>query len=256
MVYAYDVPWDAGMLCYTADSRRSRRQFAAAPSVGMVPRFHVLGSGALPELATLVDRLIAWVEPLYAAYGYPVVFAGGLLEHTFFLAWLMPGGVVIALGGLYAGLGVMHPAPAILLGAAGFCLGDHLDFYVGRRGSKLIDRYTRGTAGQMSRWGRRGLPAIVLAYTNAIPRAALFMGGAAAGMSYSRFLALSASLALAWSTAFTLAGYFLGSNRQYLDTVLKAVGIGGQAVLLLLAAVVAVSVWRLRRGSSRRADTA
>lgn len=202
----------------------------------------------------MVDRLISWVEPLYSAYGYPVVFAGGLLEHTFFLAWLMPGGVIIALGGLYAALGVIHPVPAILLGAAGFCLGDHLDFFVGRRGSRVIDRYTRGHAGQMTQWGWRGVPAVILAYTNAIPRAALFMGGAAAGMSYARFLALSASLALVWSTTFTLAGYFLGSNRQYLDSALKAVGVGGQLVLVVLVIAVALSVWRLRRSAESGAD--
>lgn len=189
----------------------------------------------MPDLSELLERVIVWVEPLYRTYGYFVVALGALLEHTFFLAWALPGGVLVALGGLYAQSGVLSLPWVILTAMGGFVLGDHLDFFIGQRSKGILQRVSRGhTVDAGSLLTLRTLPALALAYTNAVPRTAIFMGGAASGLSYRRFLAISLSLACLWSSVYTVLGYWLGSNRQRLTGLLQTVGVGGQLILLLL----------------------
>lgn len=191
----------------------------------------------MPDLGEWIDRAIAWVEPFYKDYGYLVVLLGAMLEHTFFLAWAIPGGILVALGGLYAYEGVLYLPWTILTGIVGFVAGDHLDYVVGRSSKTFVDRATGGRRPSLEtllRW--RAVPALVLAYTNALPRAVVFMGGAASGLDYRRFLLLSVGLATFWSTAFTLLGYWLGTNRALLTTWLQRIGLGGQVILLVALA--------------------
>lgn len=207
----------------------------------------------MPNFAELLERALAWLEPFYQTWGYLVVIGGALLEHTFFLAWAMPGGILVALGGLYAQDGDLSLPLVILGGMLGFALGDHIDYFVGRRGSGVLDRLLKGRQVSASYvWSLRAIPALVLGYTNTIPRAAFFMGGAAAGLAYPRFLAISLSLAAFWSSVFSILGYWLGSNRRRLFGVLEWVG-GGPLAVLILAAVV---YYVLNRRKRRPANTA
>jgi membrane protein DedA with SNARE-associated domain len=207
----------------------------------------------MPDFGELIDRFLRWLEPFYATYGYGVVILGALLEHTFFLAWALPGGILVAIGGLYSQSGPLALPVVILCAALGFTLGDHLDFLVGRRGTAVIDRVTKGRRFDPGYiWSVRALPALLLAYTNTIPRAALFMGGAASGLTYPRFLALSLGLALFWGSVFSVLGYWLGAQRDQLTTWLQRIGIGGQ-VLLLAAVAIGVLIYRRRkRGRSNQ----
>ncbi len=203
----------------------------------------------MPDLSEVIEQALRWLEPFYERFGYLVVLLGALFEHLFFLAWAMPGGVLVALGGLYAQTGALSLPLVVLVGAVGFVLGDHLDYFVGRRGSVVLERLTKGQVIETSYiWSVRAVPALLLAYTNAIPRAAMFMGGAASGLTYSRFLALSLPLALVWSTIFSGLGYWLGGNRQMLYGVLRAVGLGGQGILVVVTALVLLFLWRRKRG--------
>lgn len=202
----------------------------------------------MPDLSALIDAALRWMEPFYQSYGYVLVLLGALLEHTFFLAWAMPGGILVALGGLYAQAGILSLPAVVLLAMTGFMLGDHIDYLVGRRSSRTLHRLTRGKlAGTTVSVRKATLPLVVLAYINAIPRAAMFMGGAARGMSYWRFLLLSMCLSAFWSTVFTLLGYFLGSNRERLSGALKAVGAAGQLVILIAIAAIGFYMIRERR---------
>lgn len=207
----------------------------------------------MPDLSELIDKLLRWLEPYYLSYGYLLVFLGALTEHLFFLAWALPGGVIVALGGLYAQSGPLLLPLVIVLGAAGFVTGDHLDYLVGRRGSRLLNRVTKGKTMPASYvWSVRAAPVLILAYTNAAPRAAMFMGGAASGLSYRKFLMLSVTLGIVWSTIFSVIGFLLGSNRARLINVLQSIGIAGQVVIVTIV-VVLVAVWYFRRRVRRRA---
>lgn len=54
--------------------------------------------GTLSEWLALIGRF-------YDGYGYPLVLVAAALENTFLVTLIFPGGTMVLLGGVYAGLG-------------------------------------------------------------------------------------------------------------------------------------------------------
>jgi membrane protein DedA with SNARE-associated domain len=53
-------------------------------------------------IAAIVERLINFLEPLYGSLGYLVVGLGVFFERSIFIGLIVPGDVILALGGVYA----------------------------------------------------------------------------------------------------------------------------------------------------------
>ena len=76
------------------------------------------------------------------------------------------------------------------------------------------------------------------------------LGSMLAGMSHMpfwRFQVFSAIGGLLWAALIGIAGYVLGSNLPLLETIIRAVGIGGVTVLLLIALILLVAERRAIR---------
>ena len=81
-------------------------------------------------------------------------------------------------------------------------------------------------------------------------------GSMLAGMSHMpfwRFQLFSAIGGLAWATIIGGAGYFLGSNLGLLETIVRAIGFGGLAIIVVAAELFTNAVewagYRLKLGS-------
>ncbi|TMD34831.1 MAG: DedA family protein [Chloroflexi bacterium] len=75
-------------------------------------------------------------------------------------------------------------------------------------------------------------------------------GSMLAGMSHMpfwRFQVFSAAGGLLWAALIGIAGYVLGSNLPLLESIIRAVGIGGLTVLLLIALALIVAERRAVR---------
>jgi len=75
-------------------------------------------------------------------------------------------------------------------------------------------------------------------------------GSMLAGMSHMpfwRFQVFSAIGGLLWAVLIGVAGYVLGSNLPLLETIIRAVGVGGLTVLLLIALILLVAERRAIR---------
>jgi membrane protein DedA with SNARE-associated domain len=68
-----------------------------------------------------------------------------------------------------------------------------------------------------------------------------------ARMPFWRFQLFSALGGFAWATAVGLAGYLLGSNLPLLETIIRDIGLGGLALVVLLALVLVVAARRVER---------
>ena len=66
-------------------------------------------------------------------------------------------------------------------------------------------------------------------------------------MPFWRFQVFSAIGGLLWAALIGIAGYVLGSNLPLLETIIRAVGIGGVTVLLLIALILLVAERRAIR---------
>ena len=68
-----------------------------------------------------------------------------------------------------------------------------------------------------------------------------------AHMPFWRFQVFSALGGLAWAVAVGVAGYVLGSNLPLIATVIRAIGIGGLVVVVLVVVIAVLARWRAAR---------
>jgi membrane protein DedA with SNARE-associated domain len=71
-----------------------------------------------------------------------------------------------------------------------------------------------------------------------------------AGMSHMpfwRFQLFSAIGGLAWAILIGSAGYFLGSNLPLIETIVRALGIGGLAIVVAIVVIALVAQRRASR---------
>jgi membrane protein DedA with SNARE-associated domain len=63
-------------------------------------------------------------------------------------------------------------------------------------------------------------------------------------MPFWRFQVFSALGGLAWAVAVGVAGYVLGSNLPLIGAVIRAIGIGGLVVVVLVVVIAVLARWR------------
>lgn len=89
---------------------------------------------------TTKDALVA-----LSTYGYPLLFVAALAEHTFVLGVLVPGDVIVMLGGVLSARGILSLPVAFLLVLLGVLIGLCLSYFIGLYGGIPL----------LSRWGAR-----------------------------------------------------------------------------------------------------
>ena len=196
-------------------------------------------------MSGLVDQLLAvpgWVVLLVTG---AVVFA----EDGLFVGFVLPGETVAVLAGVAAKLGHVSLAAvlAVVIGAA--IVGDTVGYEVGRHlGARVLswralDRRRKRLDDAQALLARRGGTAVFLARWVAFFRAVMPALAGTSRMPYPRFLAVNAAGGLAWGVTAVLLGYAAGASYAVVE---KSFGTGA-AVVVLLVAVVALVVWRVRR---------
>lgn len=194
----------------------------------------------------------------YAAYGYPVLFAGVLLENMGLpvpgeTAVLVAGFLASPAGGEHFDLGWvigLTIVAAVFGDNLGFCLGYRLArprLRAGRRFLFLTPKMLELAEGYFDRYG---LWTIFFARFITGLRVIGAMAAGTAGMSWPRFLVANASGAVAWAVTMSLLGYFFGHSWELLH---KYLGRGGMILLGIVILIVALPflVRRLRKGWER-----
>jgi membrane protein DedA with SNARE-associated domain len=197
-----------------------------------------------------LEALAEW----YAAYGYPVLFLGVLLENAGVpvpgeAALLVAGFLASPTGGAHFSLGLV-----IALAFAAAVLGDNLGFWLGRRlarprlqrghGFLLLTPQALQTA--EGYFVRYGTVTVFVARFVAGLRVVTALAAGTAGMPWSRFFLANAAGALVWASAVGLLGYYFGRSWPLLHHWLG----WGSWIILGCAALVAVlrHLWvRLRQ---------
>jgi membrane protein DedA with SNARE-associated domain len=184
---------------------------------------------------------------LIAAYGYPVVFAGTVIE----------GETILVLAGVAAHLGYLSLVKVIAVAALGGFLGDQIYFFLGRRyGLALLDRFPAAKAVAPR------VDALVVKYRLLVVPLLRFAYGVrtvgpivvgASGMNALEFAALNALGAIAWAVLFGGAGYLFG---QAVIAFLGRARVVEEALFVAAAAITvsAVLVYRRRRRRAAQAS--
>jgi len=178
----------------------------------------------------------------YAAYGYPVLFFGVLLENA---GIPVPGETAVLVAGFLASPAYEGERFSLVwvmvLTFIAAVLGDNLGFWLGHRYARarlqqgkrffwLTPRSLHLAEGYFERYG---LWTIFFARFVTGIRVIGAMAAGTAGMKWPRFLAANAGGAVVWAVTITLLGYFFGHSFHLLHKWL-----GGGSMIILAAVIV------------------
>src|SRR5882762_7493760 len=188
------------------------------------------------------------IEHYMLIYGYWAVFFGVMLENA---GVPVPGETILLIAGYYASTGEFNIALVMIIAASGAVVGDNIGFAIGHhygRGFLLrVGRFFFLTPKRFEHmenyFERHGNKTILVArfITGLRVFAALLAG--ASKMPWRVFVVYNVAGAVLWSVVITTLGYLFG---QSLPLLVKWVGRSG-TILLIVAAVVGIVVWRIRR---------
>ena len=201
----------------------------------------------------VVKQIIRWAGPLFTSAGYPIIAGAVLLERSIFLGLIIPGDIILALGGVYAGRKDLNLAAVIVIGTFAAITGESIGYWLGRRyGRSLIKKLP--LVGRLDKQfesaeryfrKRGGLTVAIGRYATAAGAFVPFVAGMSE-MPYQTFLAYDVPAIAVWATGITLVGYYFGRNLDTVERILSRFGYAMLAVLILL--IIGQILWkRLRR---------
>jgi membrane protein DedA with SNARE-associated domain len=207
----------------------------------------------------VIHEIVRWFGPLFASAGYAIVAVGVLAERSILIGLIVPGDVIIALGGVYAARGDLNVIAVMAIAFVAAVCGESIGFWLGHRyGMRLIrrlpfvNRVEPRLEGAQAYFERHGGKTVAIGrYATAAGALVPFVAGMA-GMRYRRFLMFDVPAVLVWAIGITLIGYIFGRNLDLVETILSRFGWG--ILGLLVAFVVGRVLWKRFRGPKGDGD--
>ena len=210
------------------------------------------------KLAALITPLLDWLEPFFASFGYVIVSVAMFFESAAFTGILVPGDVILALGGVYAGRGELALPAVIACGALFGVVGSSTGYLLGRRYGRSILRRApilrrfqgRLDHAQASIAANAGKTIVLGRFITGAAVFVPFVAGAS-GVRARTFFTYAIPTMLVWTTGLALLGFFVGNNVGTIDRILSRIGLAGLGLGVLL---IGIWIWRQRRAPGPRAD--
>jgi membrane-associated protein len=205
-----------------------------------------------------VNSLASGVTGLTGWAAYLVIAALVFGETAVFLGFVLPGEIAAVLGGVLASRGHLSLPLVIVIVVAAAISGPFIGYEIGKRmGDRLFRaRPLRRVQGGVDRTrvvlARRGGTAVLLGRFVAIVRALMPAAAGAAGVRYRTFTLYNVLGGLIWGVGYVLLGYAAGAAYAVIE---REVGTGlAIAIGVLVAAAIAVWLYRRHRSAARRAE--
>jgi membrane protein DedA with SNARE-associated domain len=227
--------------------------FAAIFAVGRFTPFKPVRN-FFNSFGWLTEQALKITKELFESYGYLTVFLAPLLENTILLGALIPGTIVMLLGGLAAHDGLIDLWPAIPLAILGAWIGDTISYGIGRFGFHRL-----GPESRLVRWSESLREPLLehsawfvllyhfAGYSRTIgPTASGFLR-----VPFRRWILLDYAGSALWVVAFMMLGYLLGVFSLSLDATEGNVRVVEIILFVLAIAGTAVLVTRARRRKER-----
>ena len=188
------------------------------------------------------------------ALGYPAAGLGILIESA---GVPFPGEALLLAAAAWAAARHHSLLLVILFGFLGATAGADLGYFLGHKGGRpFVERFgsifhirPEHIARSEMFFARHGDKAVLGARFILGLRTWGSMLAGMARMPFWRFQLFSVLGGLAWATIIGIAGYVLGSNLALLEAIIRDIGIGGLAVIVVVAVILVVA--RQRAGRPR-----
>jgi membrane protein DedA with SNARE-associated domain len=203
------------------------------------------------QTIALVERIVRWLAPAFADAGYPIIAAAVLAERSLFIGLVVPGDVVLLLGGLYAERGDLNPVAVAALGSGAAIVGETIGYVLGRhyglalvRRLPLVNRLGDRLEAAQGYFARRGGATVALGRYATVAGAFIPFVAGAGRMPYPRFLLYDVPAIVVWASGITALGYFFGAELHVLE---KAISRFGWFMLGIIAVYFVVRWVRSRK---------
>ncbi len=180
---------------------------------------------------SLAEKIVEWVQPAFVAAGYLIIAAGVLLERSLFIGLIVPGDLILALGGVYASQGRLSLAWVVVIGILAAITGESIGYWLGRRYGlglirhvPLVNRLEPKLEDAEQYFKRHGGKTVAIGrYATAAGAFVPFTAGVGK-MPYRRFLLFDVPAIAVWATGISVFGYVFGRNLAFVDRVLSRFG--------------------------------
>jgi membrane-associated protein len=191
-------------------------------------------------VVAIIEQIVEWVGPAFVVAGYYIVFAGVFADRSAFLGLVIPGDVVLAVGGVYAARHTLDLPVVMAVGAVAGLAGESVGFWLGNRyGMRLLKKIPilRRWADDLSRaedfFKRNGGRTVFIGRYVSVAGTFLPFVAGLSKMRYRRFLLFDVPSVTMWAVGVSLLGYFLESQIDTIDTILSRFGWGLLALIVL-----------------------
>ncbi len=190
----------------------------------------------------MVHRIVEFIRPLFADFGYPLVFLATFLEDSVAAGLVVPGETIVILAGFYARVGGLSLPWVMLAALLGAVLGDNVGYLIGRRlGGRLSS--LRGAKHLFTRerlvkaedyYGRHGGKTVFFGRFVPVVRSLGCLVAGASRMRWRPFIAYDLIGATIWVAGHTLLGFLVGASYEKWKGKLTLAGVGVLGLLILL----------------------
>jgi membrane-associated protein len=202
--------------------------------------------------ASLVEELVGWLQPAFAVAGYQIIAVAVLLERSIFIGLIIPGDIILALGGVYASEGRLSLGWVIAIGIVAALCGESAGYWLGRRygvslirAIPLVRRLEPRLEDAHSYFRKHGGKTVAIGrYATAAGAFVPFSAGIGR-MPFGRFFAFDLPAVAIWAALISSFGYGVGRNLAFIDETLSRFG---YLVLVIGLIALAVRFVRKRRG--------
>jgi membrane-associated protein len=190
---------------------------------------------------TLVERIVDWIGPVFTSYGYLIIAAAVLMERSIFIGLIVPGDLILALGGVYSSQHEMDLVAVIVIGILAAISGESIGYWLGRRyGAGLIRHVPviRRLSGYLETsqdyFRRHGGKTVALGRYATAAGAFIPFSAGVGRMPYRRFLLFDVPAIIVWASAISIFGFAFGQHLDFVDKVLSRFGYGVLVLFILI----------------------
>jgi membrane protein DedA with SNARE-associated domain len=203
--------------------------------------------------ASLVEQLVSWLEPTFIVAGYEIIALAVLLERSLFIGLIIPGDIILALGGVFASEGRLNLAWVIVIGIVAALTGESAGFWLGRRfgvtlirAIPVVRRLEPRLKDAHAYFERHGGKTVAIGRYATAAGAFIPFSAGVSEMPFRRFIAFDAPAVALWATLISGFGYVVGRNLAFIDRTLSRFG-----YVVLGIAVAAVLIRAVRKKLAR-----
>lgn len=180
------------------------------------------------------------LESSFSSYGYLIVFFAALLESFILLGFLLPGGLIVLLGGYFAQRGQLSAISVIILAWLGMFLGDMINYWLGKNGfHKIFIKHLRlGNFLKNHRLAddnisKYGILAIFYSHILGYMRSIICFSAGVVSFPERKYISAVLGASFFWSFIYVGMGFIFGKSTQNLLSLSNEFTVFAWLVLIL-----------------------